>query len=116
MSLAERVRSIPPKNLLIICALNLLPLCGVILWDWRSFDLIFLYWMENVVIGAVMILRMVARRYESPFELLFPLFLAPFLRSLSKPLPLLAASLAPLSSVADDELFTPTHASTSQIQ
>ena len=46
----------------------------------------------------------------------FLLFLAPFLRSLSKPLPLLAASLAPLSSVADDELFTPTHASTSQIQ
>ncbi len=72
------IRNIPPQDLLIICGLNLLPLCGVFLWDWQSFDLIFLYWMENVVIGAVMILRMVVRRYESPFELAFPLFLAPF--------------------------------------
>ncbi len=78
MNLAERVRNIPPRDLLIICGLNLLPVCGVFLWDWQSFDLIFLYWMENVVIGAVMVLRMVARRYSSPFELLFPLFLAPF--------------------------------------
>lgn len=72
------IRNIPTQDLLIICGLNLLPLCGVFLWDWQSFDLIFLYWMENVVIGAVMILRMVVRRYESPFELAFPLFLAPF--------------------------------------
>ena len=78
MNLAERIRNIPLRDLLIICGLNLLPLCGVFLWDWQSFDLIFLYWMENVIIGAVMVMRMVARRYASPFELLFPLFLAPF--------------------------------------
>ncbi len=78
MSFSARIRSIPPQDLLIICGLNLLPLCGVFLWGWQSFDLVFLYWMENVVIGAVMILRMVVRRYESLFELAFPLFLAPF--------------------------------------
>ncbi len=78
MSLIERIRDVPPRDLLIICGFNLLPLCGVLLWDWHSFDLIFLYWMENVVIGILMILRMVARRYDSPIEFVFPLFLAPF--------------------------------------
>ena len=33
-------------------ALNLIPLAGVVFWGWDAFTLIFLYWLENVVIGA----------------------------------------------------------------
>jgi hypothetical protein len=35
---------------------NLLPLVGVIFFGWRTFDVVFLFWMENVVIGAINVL------------------------------------------------------------
>lgn len=47
-------------------------------WDWKSLDLIFLYWLENVIIGAIMILRILVRRYGHPVDSVFPFFLAPF--------------------------------------
>jgi hypothetical protein len=31
---------------------NLIPLIGVVFWGWSAFALIFLYWMENLVIGV----------------------------------------------------------------
>ena len=58
--------------------LNLVPLYGVLSWGWQSFDLIFLYWMENLVIGAFTLARMLVRPYSHPLELAYPLFLAPF--------------------------------------
>ncbi|MDP2357506.1 MAG: DUF6498-containing protein [Beijerinckiaceae bacterium] len=33
-------------------AFNLVPLAGVAFWGWSAFELIFLYWLENVVIGV----------------------------------------------------------------
>ena len=30
---------------------NMVPLAGVMFWGWSAFELIFLYWLENVVIG-----------------------------------------------------------------
>jgi hypothetical protein len=33
-------------------ALNLIPIIGVLFWGWSAFALIFLYWLENVVIGV----------------------------------------------------------------
>ncbi len=37
---------------------NLVPLGGVLFLDWRVFDVLLLYWAENVVIGAINVLRM----------------------------------------------------------
>lgn len=37
---------------------NLLPLAGVVWLDWRVFDVLMLYWAENVVIGVVNVMRM----------------------------------------------------------
>ena len=37
---------------------NLVPLAGVLLFDWQVFDILMLYWAENVVIGVVNVLRM----------------------------------------------------------
>jgi len=42
----------------VLVAANLVPLVGVALWGWRVQDIVFLYWMENVVIGAFNLLRM----------------------------------------------------------
>lgn len=39
-------------------ALNLIPIAGVLFWGWSAFALIFLYWMENVVIGVRTLLSM----------------------------------------------------------
>lgn len=40
--------------------LNLVPVAGVAFWGWSAFALIFLYWMENVVVGVRTILSMFA--------------------------------------------------------
>ncbi|MDZ4690165.1 DUF6498-containing protein [Terricaulis sp.] len=39
-------------------ALNLIPLIGVAFWGWSAFALIFLYWLENVVIGVRTLISM----------------------------------------------------------
>lgn len=69
-----------PKPLFItlLISLNAVPIYGVAQWGWKSFDLIFLYWLENLIIGAFMIVRILTRRYSHPVELAFPVFLAPF--------------------------------------
>lgn len=40
----------------------MVPLVGVLLFDWRVFDILMLYWAENVVIGVVNVLRMSTSR------------------------------------------------------
>jgi hypothetical protein len=39
---------------------NLVPLAGVLFWQWSVSSVIILYWFENVVIGIVNVARMVA--------------------------------------------------------
>ncbi len=42
----------------VLIAVNLGLIAGVIAWDWSVFDIIFLYWVENLVIGAINVLKM----------------------------------------------------------
>lgn len=67
-----------PLFITLLILFNAVPVFGVFQWGWQSFDLIFLYWLENLIIGAFMIFRIVARRYSHPIEAAFPLLLAPF--------------------------------------
>jgi hypothetical protein len=67
-----------PVYLAALLLLNLVPAFGVLHYGWTTFDLIFLYWLENLVIGAFMILRILVRRYEHPVMLVMPLFMVPF--------------------------------------
>lgn len=39
---------------------NLIPLLGVLAWGWKVFDVVVLYWFENVVIGAINIFKMLS--------------------------------------------------------
>jgi hypothetical protein len=56
-------------------ALNLIPLIGVAFWGWSAFALIFLYWLENVVIGVRTMLSMaisgIVAREMNPWGVLF---------------------------------------------
>lgn len=48
---------------LVLVAANFFPLLGVFLFDWRIFDLLALFWLENVVIGIINVMRMAAGSY-----------------------------------------------------
>ena len=63
-------------SLALLVAANLLPLIGVLLWDWDVFALLLLFWCENVIIGLFGIARMVVSgSEENTFEGLFlPVF------------------------------------------
>lgn len=39
---------------------NVSPLLGVVLFGWDAFDLVALYWAENVIIGAINVLKIVS--------------------------------------------------------
>lgn len=41
-----------------LIAANMVPLAGVLWLDWAVFDIMILYWAENVVIGVINVLRM----------------------------------------------------------
>ena len=66
------------SSIAILIALNALPIYGVINWGWQSFDLIFLYWLENLIIGVFTVLRMLVRPYRHGVDLVLPLFFVPF--------------------------------------
>ncbi|MFK7733634.1 MAG: DUF6498-containing protein [Pseudomonadales bacterium] len=61
-----------------VIGFNLLPLYGVFAWGWTSFELIFLYWFENLVIGVFTAGRMLLRRFDSSKQLFKTAFLALF--------------------------------------
>jgi hypothetical protein len=63
-------------SLALLVAANLLPLVGVLFWDWDVFLLLLLFWCENVIIGLFGIARIiVSGTTENTFEGLFlPLF------------------------------------------
>ena len=48
-------------------AFNTIPLAGVLFWGWSAFELIFLYWLENVVVGVRTFLTiLLSGRFHGP--------------------------------------------------
>ena len=46
------------RSIWVLIGANLIPLFGVLVWDWSTFEVVILYWLENVIIGAINILKM----------------------------------------------------------
>ena len=44
---------------MVLIAANLIPLLGVLMWDWSVFNVVVLYWLENVILGGINILKMI---------------------------------------------------------
>ena len=57
---------------------NLVPVAGVFLLGWQIFPLMFLFWSENVIIGAINVLKMLTADPESPLSWAGKLFVIPF--------------------------------------
>ncbi len=47
------------RSIWFLIGANLIPLVGVLFWDWSTFEVVALYWLENVIIGAINILKMI---------------------------------------------------------
>lgn len=45
-----------------LIAANCMPLFGVLFFGWNTFSIVFLYWLENVIIGGVNVLKMITCR------------------------------------------------------
>ena len=70
-------RDAPPSALVLIAA-NLVPLVGVVAFQWTVFSVLLLYWCENVVIGAFNVLRMLVATPGNVAADAGKLFLIPF--------------------------------------
>ena len=46
----------------VLIAVNLGLIAGVIVWDWKVFDVVFLYWVENLFIGVINVLKMITAK------------------------------------------------------
>ena len=50
---------------LVLIAMNLIPLVGVFWFGWDAATIVFLYWIENVVIGILNVIKMLTARGTS---------------------------------------------------
>jgi hypothetical protein len=57
---------------------NLVPVFGVLVWHWEVFPLMFLFWSENVIVGAFNVLKMLTDQPAMPVMWLGKLFIIPF--------------------------------------
>ena len=71
------VRDVPPSAWVLITA-NAVPLLGVLLFHWSVFAIVLLYWCENVVVGAVNVLKILFAEPQSLGANASKLFLIPF--------------------------------------
>ena len=76
----KREPSIPwlaPSGRALVLA-NLVPIFGVLFFDWQVFPLVFLFWLENVIIGGFNVLKMIFSRSKEPIKLFQKIFMIPF--------------------------------------
>lgn len=65
-------------SILTLTAVNLLPLIGVLSFDWDVALIVLLYWTENLIVGSYNVLKMLLVPFEHPAMHLQKLFAIPF--------------------------------------
>lgn len=75
--LNRRLDWLTPSAYALIAA-NLVPLAGVVWFQWTVFEIFVLFWAENVVIGVLNVLRMLLSSVDDPVSWGLKLFLVPF--------------------------------------
>lgn len=72
-----QTKSLPPSAYVLLVT-NLIPLVGIALHNWTVFQVLLLYWCENVVVGGFNVLRMLTAQPQSGITWASKLFLIPF--------------------------------------
>jgi len=62
----------------VLIAANAFPLIGVLFLGWQIFPIMLLYWLENVIVGAFNVVRMLVSEPSNPLEWAAKLFVIPF--------------------------------------
>ena len=65
-------------SLLALVLANAFPIVGVLFLGWTVFPLVLLYWLENVVVGAFNVARLLLAQPREPVYWTVKLFLIPF--------------------------------------
>ena len=65
-------------SVIALVASNLVPLVGVFVFRWEIFPLLFLFWLENVVVGVSNVLKMLFAAPQDPVRWVAKLFIIPF--------------------------------------
>lgn len=69
---------VPRLPLISLLAANAVPLFGVLFLKWDAFNIVLLYWAENLAVGFYNVLKMVFVKVKEPKEHLGKLFMIPF--------------------------------------
>ena len=64
--------------LVALTAANVVPLFGAVFWNWNAFNIVLLYWAENLAVGFYNILKIAFARVPHPAGHLAKLFFIPF--------------------------------------
>lgn len=59
------------RTAIALIIVNIIPLIGVLYFDWQLFILVFLYWLENVVVGVITALKMLSAYRAPVFQKIF---------------------------------------------
>lgn len=59
------------KTAIVLIIVNIIPLIGVLYFDWQLFIIVMLYWLENVVIGVITALKMLSTYHALIIEKIF---------------------------------------------
>ncbi len=63
---------------MVLVAANLVPLAGTILFQWTVFEVVLLFWAENVIIGVLNVLRMLMASAGDAVSWMMKIVLIPF--------------------------------------
>ena len=66
-------------SVILLLLVNIIPLFGVVYFSWDVFAIMFLYWLESVVIGFFNVLRMMKINNNSLNSPFIPFFVVHFL-------------------------------------
>lgn len=55
----QQIQKSPYASYLAVALVNIWPLLGVLMGDWTPFEVVFIYWFENLIIGLFVIARMI---------------------------------------------------------
>lgn len=65
-------------SLIVLLVANAIPIAGVLFLGWTVFPLVLLYWLENVVVGAFNVAKMLTAQPSQPAYWVGKLFIVPF--------------------------------------